>query len=147
MSSEHRSANELLGHWIGSTCEIARSPHQWRLSFGRAGSLSVEGPWRILVDGSIACCGGDDGQQFGRPAPLDAEAEARRLLSAQRVTAVMVAAATGDLTIRFGDATTFQVLNTSSGYEAWQASTNEPGRCVLLVAMGGGKVAIWDQSA
>jgi uncharacterized protein DUF6188 len=147
MSSELGSASALLAYWIGSTCEVARSPHQWRASFGQAGSLSVEAPWRIVADGGIACCSSDDGEQFGLPAPLDAEAEARRLLADKRVTGVAVAELTGDLTISFGDDTRFQVLNTSSGYEAWQASTNEPGRYVRLVAAGGGKIAIWDQPA
>lgn len=111
---------------------VLRHPHSWSFQFSSC-SLGVECSWRLIADGRIALTDGDDGHQFGMPAPVDVEIETARRLVGQRVTHAVVASQTADLTISFGDDLRLEVVSNSSGYESWQL--NIPG-CVI-VANGG----------
>ena len=82
----------------------------------------------------------DHGHQYGLPAPVDAEAECRRLICGAVVAAVEVRDETRDFVIRFASGTRLELVPRSSGYESWQLAG--PGGS-LVVAQGGGHLAIW----
>jgi hypothetical protein len=90
----------------------------------------------------IALTSSDDGQQFGLPAPVDAERDARLLLLGKHVVSGTIAKFTGDLSLVFADGTTLQLVQDSSGYEAWQAIENTGGGRFTIIALGGGKIAV-----
>ena len=81
----------------------------------------------------------DDGQQFGRPAPVDAIAELSDALASEQLSQITLQDGTSDLILHFGKLS-FEAINSSSGYEAWQLSG--PGT-FLVVALGGGSLAVW----
>jgi hypothetical protein len=104
-------------------------------------ALMAECPWRILTS-RIVLTDSDDGQQFGLPAPLDGEKESLRLLSGNRIQDVSIRSVTGDLVIVFESGTTLELLNDSSGYEAWQLF----GGATQIIAQGGGNVVTYSES-
>ncbi len=81
--------------------------------------LSTESQWRVLSREAILLTSGDDGQQYGLPKPVDAEASVRELLQDCVVAKVDVEQASADFTIHFDNGTILQIVNLSSGYEAW----------------------------
>jgi hypothetical protein len=80
--------------------------------------LSTQSPWRVLSQEAILLTSQDDGQQYGLPKPVDAQAEVRKLLQNRIVSELDVDQASADFTIRFDNGTALQILNVSSGYEA-----------------------------
>lgn len=142
--TDAENASNVLGGWIGGTCDVARDDHSWHFRFGAAGSLDAECPWRLIVEGRIVLCDADDDQRFGLPAPVDALAAARQWLKDRTITAVVVAEITGDLKIAFDGGAVLELLNTSSGYEAWNGRAQRPGQDAgNVVAMGGGGLAFF----
>jgi hypothetical protein len=81
--------------------------------------LSTESQWRVLSREAILLTSGDDGQQYGLPKPTDAQTRVRELLENRLVVKVKVDQASADLTIYFDEGTVLQIVNLSSGYEAW----------------------------
>ncbi len=61
----------------------------------------------------------DDGQKYGLPTPVDAQTSIRELLDNRVAARVDVDQATADFTIRFDNGMTLQIVNLSSGFEAW----------------------------
>jgi hypothetical protein len=98
-------------------------------------------PWRVIRDGGIVLSSEDHGQQYGLPAPVDAEAECRRLIGGAVVAAAEVRDETRDFVIRFASGTRLELVPLSSGYESWQLGG--PGGS-LVVSQGGGQLAIWN---
>ena len=94
-------------------------PDYWVFQFGSDVVLSTQSEWRALSQEAILLTSGDDGQQYGSPKPVDAEASVRELLKNRVVAKVDVEQASADFTIQFDDGTIFQIVNLSSGYEAW----------------------------
>jgi hypothetical protein len=135
--------NELTMPWIGRMCSaVERLEHSWGFGFGDAGGMNAECLWRIIADGRIALCAGDDGQQFGLPAPIDARHAAQRLLVGRRVLAIVIQDITSDLRVTFDGGVMLELLNNSSGYESWNASFRDKGVDTQLIALGGGQLHI-----
>jgi hypothetical protein len=87
--------------------------------FGKGVVLSTQTEWRVLSQEAILLTSRDDGQQYGLPKPVDAEARVRELLESRVVANVDVDQASADFTIHFDNGTVLQIVNLSSGYEAW----------------------------
>lgn len=112
---------ELARHIVGcQLMNVERHDYDWLFSFARDTSLQVSCPWRILVSGGIALTNTDYDQQFGLPAPIDAEEMAGRLLGQMAIKSVSIRGGIGDLSIAFDNGAVLEVINMSSGYEGWQ---------------------------
>ncbi len=127
---------------VGKTCSIRRLEFSWAVSFAGGPGLMIEAPWRIVSNGRIAISAYDDGQMFGLGAPLDAQAEANRLLRGRVVLRASVDRETADLTLQFDGGPRLDVFNNSAGHEGWQASgASIAGEVWSVIALGGGDVA------
>jgi hypothetical protein len=94
-------------------------PDNWVFQFGNGVVLSTQSQWRLLSPNAILLTSEDDGQQYGVPGPVDAVARIRELLESRVVSKVKVDQASADFNIYFDDETVLQIVNLSSGYEAW----------------------------
>ena len=94
-------------------------PHYWVFKFGNGLALSTESQWRLLSQDAILLTSEDDGQQYGLPKPVDAVASIRKLLENRIVAKAQVEHASADFNIYFDNETVLQIVNLSSGYEAW----------------------------
>src|SRR5262249_11473276 len=110
-------------------------PANFSFEFGSV-VLAVDCLWRLVGPGRLLLTSLDHRQQFGRPAPVDAYAEALALLRGHRVTAARLREETDDLILEFEGGLRLEVLADSAGYEPWNLTA--PG--VWLVARGGGGV-------
>jgi hypothetical protein len=95
------------------------TPNYWVFKFGNSVTLATESQWRLLSLDAILLTSEDDGQQYGLPEPVDAVARIRDLLENRVVSKVEVAQASADFTIYFDNKIVLQIVNLSSGYEAW----------------------------
>ena len=134
MSTDVERANELLRTWVGRTCEAFRREGDWLFVFSHGGSapaperppdhadVAVWCAWRLIAEGRkrlfgrdinrrIVRCSGDDGHQFGHPAPVDAQAEAQKVIGESRVATVTIDAVTNDLEITFETGTVLQIVS------------------------------------
>jgi len=91
----------------------------WVFHFGNRVALNTQSQWRLLSRDAILLTSEDDGQQYGLPEPVDAVARIRELLEGRVVSKVEVDKASADFTISFDNETALQIVNLSSGYEAW----------------------------
>jgi hypothetical protein len=114
---------------------VRRDPHAWHFSLGADAGLVVECPWRIIARAGIALGSVDDHQQFGLPAPVDAEAVAGELLGGREVIAAEVRAESADLVLTFEGERRLELFNNSSGYEGWTLNGADGRR---VIAQGGG---------
>jgi hypothetical protein len=122
--------------WLtGKLCTSVREmyPQNSTFAFGE-GALAVDCLWRLIERGRLRRTSGDHGQQYGLPAPLDANVEAETLLCGKRVTASRFREGTSDLILDFEGDVQLEIIADSSGYEPWNLTA--PG--VHLVALGGG---------
>jgi hypothetical protein len=94
-------------------------PDYWVFKFGSTITLAIEAAWRLLSQDAILLTSEDDGQRYGVPEPVDAVARIRELLENRVVSKVEVDQASADFTIYFDNKMVFQIVNLSSGYEAW----------------------------
>jgi hypothetical protein len=92
--------------------------------------LSTQSQWRLLSPNAILLTSEDDGQQYGLPKPVDAVASIRELLENRVVAKAEVEQASADFTIYFDNATVLQIVNLSSGYEAW--TLNSEGNFIMV---------------
>jgi uncharacterized protein DUF6188 len=115
-------------------------PETWFVDFGDLGRITVDCPWRLIHEGTIAVSSDDHRQQFGLPAPIDAAEEATSLLAGVPVQGVELREGTADLFIDFERDLRLEIIPFSSGYESWQVSTPS-GKHV--VAQGGGQLSAW----
>ncbi len=111
------------------------APETWWFRFSGGGTVRTESAWRIIIAGHIARTSEDHGQQFGLPAPIDAEAEVRSLLCARRIEAAEVREDTGDIVLRFESGERLEIIPLSSGYESWEVAAPSGAR---TIAQGGG---------
>jgi hypothetical protein len=132
---------EINAAFTGLRCTnvVRFAADSWRFEFGGQTTLDVWCPWRILEKGRVALGNVDDGQQFGLPSPVDAKQEAQKLLS-DKIVRVTIRENTADLVLELEHGTSFEVFNSSSGYEGWECSSKNG---LLLVARGGGDLALW----
>jgi hypothetical protein len=99
-------------------------------------AVQIECLWRLLTEHGVALTSRDDGELFGRHAPVRAIPELLSALRGLAITSVQVAHRTGDLTIGF-EGVSLQVIAESSGYEAWQVHGPLG---TLAIGQGGGRV-------
>lgn len=126
---------------VGRGLQVSHvEPAQWIFKLGESSRLSVECPWRLLRKGKIRVSSEDHNQKYGLPAPIDAAAEANKLLGDVRIITASVRHGTSDLIVNCEGELTLEVTPFSSGYEAWQLSTPE-GR--HLLAGGAGQLSAW----
>ena len=111
----------------------------WQFDFERAG-LTIECRWRIVSGGSVVLASSDHGQKFSLPAPVDLILATLEKLKGLTVEAIDIHSETADLRLAFGGGTRIDTFNDSSGYEGWNYSDRTG---VMLVAQGGGQLAIW----
>lgn len=128
-----------VGHHGG----VRRHEQGWVFRFGRASWLTLECPWRIVVDGRMVLASEDDGQRFGGQAPIDIEARANAILGQLRATSVAFADGTADIQIVFDGDTRIDVFNDSMGYEGWQAGYRQGDTEVSIVCGGGGRLGVF----
>lgn len=127
----------LSGHRFQS---LTRRDYEWVIAFDNDVSLVIACLWRLVESGRIRFTSDDDGQQFGLPAPVDAEAEVNSRLAQVSVEAVELRQGTLDLELTFSTGHVLQIIPDSSGYEAWNLFR----RNRQFVAVGGGDLAVFD---
>ena len=132
-------AKQLIGRKLLS---IEMKDYSWLLEFDAGASLVTESPWRLIEQGRIAVSSGDHGQQFGLTAPMNAARAVMSRVGGRTVEAASIASDSGDLMLEFQGRTCLQLLQLSSGYEAWRLSIdgNES------ICMGGGNIAHFPRS-
>jgi hypothetical protein len=140
-------SQDLLGklqkHLVGRCCSIERREADWAANLEGGGTISLPVPWRLVVDGRIAFADGDDGQQFGLPAPLDGQTEANRLIAGRSITQVSIDTETADLCLRFEGSVRLDTFNYSAGYEGWHINLPPEHGGMWVIALGGGEVSIF----
>jgi hypothetical protein len=117
---------------------IARE-YDWVLTFDGEKRLVIECMWRVLDVGRIRLTSQDDGQRFGLSSPINAANEADRLIAGASIEKVILHDGTLDLDLSFSNGRAIQVIPTSSGYEAWNASDGQR----QFIAGGGGDLTIF----
>ena len=140
--TDSANATELILRSIrGANVHGLQQPAEgvWQFDFERAG-LTIECPWRIVSAGVVVLGASDHGEKFGLPAPVDVISETIDKLGSRRVEAVEINPDTGDLCIRFSGDARIEAFNNSAGYEGWNYADRTG---VMVVAMGGGSLAIW----
>jgi hypothetical protein len=128
---------------VGRSCRVTRREADWTFDLGDGTSIAVGCHWRLISTDGIALTDEDDGQQFGLPIPVDAEAQANALLAGATVSIVAVDRLTSDLSLRFSNDLRLDLLNNSSGYEGWQSSFAHGESRSSIVALGGGGLAFF----
>lgn len=124
----------------GLTCDGVRhdaDAESWCFAFQGGVLLQVSSTWRIVTEGRIALARDDDGQQFGLSARVSGASVACALLVGKPVERFTVAIETSDVRVDFVGGVRLEVLNDSSGYEAWEASSPAG---LLMVGQGGGNL-------
>jgi hypothetical protein len=115
-------------------------PCPWIFRFGEGAEIRTDSVWRIVVGGHIVLSSEDHQQQYGLPAPVDAEARCRPLIVQVRIERAEVREETRDIVIVFESGARLEILPVSSGYESWEITA--PGG-THTVAQGGGNLAVW----
>jgi len=123
-----------------SLIQTERSEYDWGFRFAGEVFLRVACPWRILCNGRVAFGDCDHAQQFRLPEPVNGAMQSDRLLCNKAIQQVIIRGDSGDLTIKFTDQTSLEILNTSSSYEGWELGD---GAGLHVIATGGGELAIW----
>ena len=121
---------------IGQRCtRVWNTNGSFIFEFGEARLVS-ESLWRILSGGAIRLTSRDDGQEYGRPNPIDAAQEATQELVCRCVVSASAVEWSADMTIVFDADRTLQLITDSTGYEAWDLQA--PG--MHFVARSGGSI-------
>ena len=122
----------LVGHPLRS---LVLKDYSWVFTFADDVSLWTESAWRFMDAEHIVTTSEDHEQKFGLPAPVDAAERVLSRVGSALVSAVSIRGATGDLLVRFGELHALELLQMSSGYEAWHLHAR--GRD--LYCLGGGR--------
>lgn len=118
MATQPLDLSSLRGHQVS---DVSWSdPLPWAFSFSDGTRITVECPWRILRDAKILLSSEDHRQKYGLPAPIDAVADARKLLDGKPVREFAVHPGTSDILVAFTDGLSLQILTFATGYECWQ---------------------------
>ena len=139
-----RRASEMMLRTLrGSSLTSLALPAEgvWSFDFSKA-SLNIECPWRIVVGETVVLGGSDHGEQFGLPAPMDAIAEALKILTGKCIEGVEIDPLTADLCIKLSGQARLDAFNCSSGYEGWNYGDVAG---LSVAATGGGKLAVWEK--
>jgi hypothetical protein len=96
----------------------------WQFNF-TANKLTCETGWRVVSSDKIELTNQDHGQQFGRGSTIDAAADVAHLLRRYTVTDVQLDPICADLNLIFGPTLRLQIINGSSGFEAWTLETTK----------------------
>lgn len=123
---------------VGRSCRVKRREADWDFDLQHDTGLAVSCHWRLVSPDGIAVTDEDDGQRFGLPEPVDAEAKANTLLLGATISSATVDRLTADLCLRFSNELRLDVVNNSSGYEGWQGSFSHGEKGTSIIAMGGG---------
>ncbi len=130
---------------VGRTCRVHRRDNDWVFAFGDVAGdgcvLTTDTLWRVVEAGRLVLTSEDDGQQFGLPAPVDAEERCAALLVGRLARSVSVDPWTADVTIQFDREARLDIISSSAGYENWQAYFRHAGQDMTLVGAGGGAVS------
>lgn len=129
----------MIGRSIAEVTFV--EPVYWTFDFPDNGYIGVQCPWRILKNGCTTLSSDDHRQQYGLPAPIDAAAEATKLLATLVINAAQLRVGTSDIFIDFSGGMRLEILPISSGYEGWQMM--DP-LGVRFFAQGGGQICIWE---
>jgi len=130
----------------GCACRVERRDSDWVFDLGRGGRLTVRSHWRLVSADRITLTDDDDEQLFGLPEPVNAEAVANELIAKATVSQAVIDRVTADLRLQFSNGLRLDLINNSSGYEAWQASFGYGGDALCLVALGGGGLTGWSHA-
>ncbi|WP_313101091.1 DUF6188 family protein [Brevundimonas sp.] len=135
---------------VGRSCRVERREADWAFDLRDNVGLAVGCHWRLVSAHGIALTDEDDGQGFGLPEPVDAEANANNLLAGATVSSATVDRVTADLCLRFSNGLRLDLLNNSAGYECWQGSFNQDGKAVTIIATGAvaspaSECRLWDE--
>ena len=122
---------------------VVRHGRSWSFAFDDGVCLTAECLWRLLEAGRIRVTSEDEGQQFGRPAPVIPAEVVRQRIVGVAVRDVALHEGTLDLELRFDSQHVLQVLPVSSGYEDWNVTRHGQ----QFIAVGGGELAIVGQPA
>jgi hypothetical protein len=76
-----------VAEWEGLYPRVRALRWNFTFEFGGA-TLAVDCLWRVMANGNVALTSRDHGQQFGRPAPMDACAAVGSLLQGRRLVEV-----------------------------------------------------------
>ncbi|WP_020470436.1 hypothetical protein [Zavarzinella formosa] len=125
----------LVGHRFQS---LTRREYDWLVVFDKDASMTVACLWRMVESDRIRFTSEDNGHQFGLSTLVDSAAEINRRLEGATVERVDLRQNLLDVELRFDTGHNFQIILTSSGYEAWSASDGNR----RLIAVGGGELAI-----
>ena len=106
----------LVGHSLRS---VVLKDYSWIFTFADDVSVWTESAWRFMDSEHIVITSEDHQHKFGLPAPVDAAEWVMSRVRASTVTAASIRAGTGDLRVRFGERHELELLQMSSGYEAW----------------------------
>ena len=132
--------------WLhGQRCTSVSTHAEGQFAFHfTAAALGLSCAWRLVVRGQLVLAHTDHGQQFGRPAPVDACTEAMAILGGHAIRGGRIDTALGDIVLEVGDDIRLEVFNDSSGYEGWTL-TGPAG--TTLVAISGGEVCSYSDEA
>lgn len=128
----------MLGRAFGEV-EV-RAPAFWIFRFGEDAEIRTDSVWRIVVSGHVVLSSEDHRQQYGLPAPVDAEARCRPLIVQVRIDRAEVREDTRDIEIVFESGARLEILPVSSGYESWEIVAPDG---THAVAQGGGNLSVW----
>jgi hypothetical protein len=123
---------------------VQAHPFTWQFHFQGDCFVNIECPWRVFEKGTYKFSGADHDQKFGLREPFDVVKETTRLIAGKKVTELSIAKEAADLVLHFEDEVRIELLQNSGGYEAWNVSGPDG---ILVVAMGGGKLAVWTRRA
>jgi hypothetical protein len=138
-SDPHDVAAELTTKCAGlSLTQVVRRNNDWFFDFSNGVGLTLDSLWRIVTPKGIAFSGEDDGQKFGHPVTVDGAARTRDLLAKRTIQEITIRPDTSDLFIRFDGGVSLEIMNMSSGYEAWLFVTP----LFEVMAQGGGQLTI-----
>jgi hypothetical protein len=119
------------------------APTPWSFRFGEGAEIRAYSVWRIMVGGGIVLSSDDHHQQYGLPAPVDAEARCQSLIVQVRIECVEVRDETRDIVISFESGARLEILPLSSGYESWVIDAPDG---TQTIAQGGGNLVVWNPS-
>lgn len=128
--------NSLVGRQL-----ISFEKKDWSWFFRFSGDISVatEESWRLILENRIFVTSEDHDQLFGLSEPVDAVSRVLSSIADRTVSAAVVSASTGDLTIEFSGQVKLQFLQMSGGYESWRLSVQG----TEIICMGGGKIVLF----
>jgi hypothetical protein len=116
---------------------MARHEHSWTIEFTNGCVLGVSTVWRVFAADRIAVTSEDHGSHFGLSSPLDAGARAAPSLHGA-LASIAFKRPSLDLQLGFDGGGVLEILNTSTGYEAWHLVGPRSGAADLEIILAGG---------